>query len=710
MPLSHLFANLASIQAEQSNLVSANQTGWNLATGASHADGSRKIRNGLSVGAGWVAVEMKTRGWAELSGDQRRVLLERIEGGQQSVASACNAYGVSMEQLVECARYQRPSALRVIRQARLSPAQPVEAKAMQEPVHGSTGITATLEDISLPDLIQTVAAGGKDAIILIQHGHQRSRLWLARGEAVDAESGKLKGEAAVYRILTLKQGDLVTTFSAHPRERTIQLPLQHLMLRAALRQDQAQMVRQDLVSRGLTYMRLARAQRADENLSSAEATILQRLHERCGMEELVAYGDLGELETLSAIVGLSQRGLIERSNAPSEQRYSPTLQSAVRAIDMAERKTPSDGLPASPARLAATEHAGPVSATFSVPPSGRDRLSTPTQPSMVNMPLLTGAEGASNLPASVTASSTPPSNLATTVEVIHAPWSARLEKDLGVWGGRWWQAANSGTPRNLLALAAAGVVIAGVTVASFLSSSAETRGPAEPLPSPEKNDNAGSQAAKAPAKDETHADTNRAATAAIEGTGDRAVPPSAQARGADDLQRQGSPAVREVKVAPRHARLWLDGQLIGAGSASIALEDRAAHELTVTAPGYTSERMRISRDQLQALEDITLVPNNADLRGEVPMEKVRLAPPLARHSSSRRRSPLPPQAHLHGNEAERAALGDTDGAPVEAARQRSAAPTAPTSRSPQVRGSVPPNAAPNIEVIEVVRPSIDALD
>ena len=75
----------------------------------------------------------------------------------------------------------------------------------------------------LTHLLQTIEMGRKDLHITVTQGGEASEIWCRDGEVVDARSVSLDGEAAFYRILTLRQGTIVAEFSAHERPRRIDL-------------------------------------------------------------------------------------------------------------------------------------------------------------------------------------------------------------------------------------------------------------------------------------------------------------------------------------------------------------------------------------------------------------------------------------------------------------------------------------------------------
>jgi Domain of unknown function (DUF4388) len=99
-------------------------------------------------------------------------------------------------------------------------------------------LSARLADVTVCELLQIISMGRKDAIVDVFHGPLASRIWCSGGEIVDAVSGRLKGESAVYRILALDHGEFLADFRPVQRPRSLRSSTQALMLEALRRKDE----------------------------------------------------------------------------------------------------------------------------------------------------------------------------------------------------------------------------------------------------------------------------------------------------------------------------------------------------------------------------------------------------------------------------------------------------------------------------------------
>lgn len=161
--------------------------------------------------------------------------------------------------------------------------------------------TGALEDLSVADLIQILQLAGKSASIVLTHQGRESRLWCLAGEIVDAESGRLRGEAAVYRILGLERGWLTAELRATPRMRGIFAGTQRLLLEGARRKDESVALLEKLGNPQRCY-RLADGLALDPlGLSPFELCLLRSFAEPRSVQEVLESSELGDFETLSAL-------------------------------------------------------------------------------------------------------------------------------------------------------------------------------------------------------------------------------------------------------------------------------------------------------------------------------------------------------------------------------------------------------------------------
>lgn len=105
---------------------------------------------------------------------------------------------------------------------------------------GSRGVSGSLQEMALPDLIQMIANGRKSGILKVIAGASQGELMFQDGSIHDARFGELAGAEAVYGVLRLTEGDFTLEPMGAAVEDVIGLPTHHLLLEAMRRLDEDQ--------------------------------------------------------------------------------------------------------------------------------------------------------------------------------------------------------------------------------------------------------------------------------------------------------------------------------------------------------------------------------------------------------------------------------------------------------------------------------------
>jgi len=184
-------------------------------------------------------------------------------------------------------------------------------------------LSVSLSDISIIDWIQAIQLFAKHAIITVIHDDTESRLWCSSGELVDAESGRLRGEAALYRIVGIERGQVVTELREEPRARTIRASTPGLLLEAARRKDESALLRGRLGDLGRCFQGAGRRPRA---LDAGEAATFDLFSRPRRLVDVLSDSVLGDLETLAVLDRLIRAGrLVEAPAAELEPPPSSAL-------------------------------------------------------------------------------------------------------------------------------------------------------------------------------------------------------------------------------------------------------------------------------------------------------------------------------------------------------------------------------------------------
>ena len=96
-----------------------------------------------------------------------------------------------------------------------------------------------IQNKSLMDIIQMECLSRSSTVLRITRGPLIAKLWIQDGELIDAEAEGARGEAAFQRIVAWKSGTFENLPAEPDRERTIQKPVNALLLESAQSLDEA---------------------------------------------------------------------------------------------------------------------------------------------------------------------------------------------------------------------------------------------------------------------------------------------------------------------------------------------------------------------------------------------------------------------------------------------------------------------------------------
>ncbi|HTV18942.1 MAG TPA: DUF4388 domain-containing protein [Polyangiaceae bacterium] len=262
---------------------------------------------------------------------KKSALVAQIVSGKLSVKSACERHDLSPETIQDWVRVFRRTTLQAfdehLRQTFLI--QGADAAAL-----GTAEYTGTLDDIPIADLIQTFQMGGKGGVITITRDGSHSHIWCDKGEIIDAECGTLKGVPAIYRILNFERGQVLADFHSEPRQRTIELPGNMLLLEAARRKDESTRLLDRLGDRAVYRSSNPSAVAAND----VEREVLALCDGERSLKDVLERSELGDLETLSAVSSLVERNQLVQYGVS----IAPPVPST--AITTVSKETPHNGV------------------------------------------------------------------------------------------------------------------------------------------------------------------------------------------------------------------------------------------------------------------------------------------------------------------------------------------------------------------------------
>ncbi|MEZ4262028.1 MAG: DUF4388 domain-containing protein [Polyangiaceae bacterium] len=115
----------------------------------------------------------------------------------------------------------------------------IRARLESAPQRGKKGVSGSLREMSLPDIVQMLLNGQKSGKLAIRAGQRSGEVHFVEGAIVDAVHGERRGAEAFYSLARLTDGDFALDPSFVPQGRTITESGEALLLEAMRRLDEA---------------------------------------------------------------------------------------------------------------------------------------------------------------------------------------------------------------------------------------------------------------------------------------------------------------------------------------------------------------------------------------------------------------------------------------------------------------------------------------
>lgn len=169
----------------------------------------------------------------------------------------------------------------------------------------------SLNELPLPDIIQLVSVSGKTGMFALSNESDDGQIFLREGQIVHARAGKLEGEEAVYELAIWPQGDFVFTPGRESSVTTIQKSNTNLLMEAARRIDEWQILSKKISSTRLIPLFNDRSVNTSVSFTPQEWAIICRVDGRRSIEEIAVALGMSPFETCKHLYGLVTSGLVD---------------------------------------------------------------------------------------------------------------------------------------------------------------------------------------------------------------------------------------------------------------------------------------------------------------------------------------------------------------------------------------------------------------
>ncbi len=175
-----------------------------------------------------------------------------------------------------------------------------------------TGLQGNLKDFDITDILQLIHMNKKDGCLEIKTNDDIGKIFFQNGVVIHAETNDNTGENAIKKILMWSEGDFIFQADVHTDRKTIELPIQHLMLEAARQIDEWKQIEKIIPSLDLVIKMVENPETGTENikLTSEEWKMLTFVDDESTIKELAQKVNQSEFETAKIFVGLISSGLV----------------------------------------------------------------------------------------------------------------------------------------------------------------------------------------------------------------------------------------------------------------------------------------------------------------------------------------------------------------------------------------------------------------
>jgi DNA-binding response OmpR family regulator len=205
----------------------------------------------------------------------------------------------------------------------------------------SREIEGNLAQIPLVDLLQILAVNRKSGRLALEREGEQAEIFLDQGRVVDARAGAVQGEKAIFRLLTLREGQFAfvpaaTSPDFHgPAERgrgggfageaRIDRRVEELVLEGLRQGDELAAILPELPQVGEAVELAVQPRDIPAGLHPVTAEVVSLLDRPRTLREVVDGCAASDLEAYRALHALLERGYARRAAAPAAPEEVPPL-------------------------------------------------------------------------------------------------------------------------------------------------------------------------------------------------------------------------------------------------------------------------------------------------------------------------------------------------------------------------------------------------
>lgn len=197
------------------------------------------------------------------------------------------------------------------------------------PKENQPALSGSLAQVSIAELFSTMEASGRSGSVRVTSDLGSAVVWFNNGHLIDAEMGRILGEAAVFRVMGLHDGAFELHYAPVRRRQVIHDSVATLIAKRAQRTSRwEQLVRQAPDLNATPTLGRNWVSRASE-LDAEHRRLLRLIDGRRRLLEIIDESGLDAITALEHLISLHGRGLFEVKPPPEPAPRSPHSEAAV---------------------------------------------------------------------------------------------------------------------------------------------------------------------------------------------------------------------------------------------------------------------------------------------------------------------------------------------------------------------------------------------
>ena len=181
------------------------------------------------------------------------------------------------------------------------------------------GLQGNLQDFEITDILQLIYMGQKAGVLRIITENNEGEIYFDSGLVVHAKTQDKKGESAIQTILRWTKGSFVFDPDGKTEEKTIQLPVQNVILEAARQIDEWKAMEKVIPSMDVIVDFVPEPDMSDIELNQEEWKVLTIIDGKKTAKEIAKKLNLKEFDTARVLYGLISSGLLKVINEQPEK-------------------------------------------------------------------------------------------------------------------------------------------------------------------------------------------------------------------------------------------------------------------------------------------------------------------------------------------------------------------------------------------------------